>query len=221
MISLAITTIAAILAGICLYQFAFKDHGPLHISKSRFEEACLHLHAAGDAGQRPLTLLAMCTLVCIMALDGFLTGTALTTSVFAQWLSPRGALYAAFGWSVGCTYLLYKLVLASAYEAVANERRAAIRVLSQGNEVQQAKAEAMKTRVGEALGHDYSLDANRRGARIALIVTVVVLVAATFAMRTVNVNAEAGATAPAGPTAPTMSPMPTRQADTPALNTKV
>jgi|CXWL01.1.fsa_nt_gi hypothetical protein len=221
MISLAITTIAAILTGICVYQFAFKDHGPLHISKSRFEEACLHLHESGDAGQKPLTLLAVCTLVSIMALDGFLTGTALTTSVFAQWLSPRGALYAAFAWSVGCTYLLFKLVVASAHESVVNERRAAIRVLSQGNEAQHAKAETMKARVGAALGHDYNLDANRKGARTALMVTVLVLMAATFAMRTANGNAEAGATAPTAPAAPMMAPMPTHPTTTPALHTSV
>lgn len=217
MFTLAITTIAFILAAICLYQFAFADHGPLHISEERFRLARQHLSESGDAGQKPLTLLAMCTLVCIMAIDGFLTGTALTTSVFAQWLSPRGAMYAAFGWSVGCTYLLYKLVLAAAHEAIINERRAAIRTLSQGDTQQQARAEAMKLRVGDALGHDFSLDANRKSARNALVVTVLVLVAATFAMRAASGNAEAGN----GAAAPAVAPMPMGPWATPAMPTKV
>ena len=211
MFSLAITTIAFILAAICLYQFAFIDHGPLNISEERFALARQHLSESGDAGQKPLTLLAMCTLVAIMAIDGFLTGTALTTSVFAQWLSPRGAMYAAFGWSVGCTYLLFKLVLAASHEAIVNERRAANRSLSQGDARQQTRAEAMKLRVGEALGHDYHLDANRRGARNALMVTVLVLVVATFAMRT----ASGGAVAPA------VAPMPMGPSAAPAVPVKV
>ena len=35
-----------------------------------------------DAGQKPLTLMATCTLVAILAMDGFFTGTALTTTVW-------------------------------------------------------------------------------------------------------------------------------------------
>ena len=207
MISIFIVTIGATLMVICFYHFVFKDYGPLHFGAVRHAQANRHLVESGDAGQKPLTLLAMCALVGGMGLDGFMTGTALMTSVFAQWLSPRGALLASVGWSIGCTYLLYKLVMASAHEAVINERRSAIRVLSSGDAAQQAKAEAMKLRVGEALGHDYSMDANRIGARVALFVTVGILVAATFAMRTTNVGYEAAA--PAGTATPTVAPMPT------------
>lgn len=220
MVSIFIVTISAMLMAICFYHFAFKDYGPLHFGAARHALANRYLLESGDAGQKPLTLLATCALVGGMGLDGFMTGTALMTSVFAQWLSPRGALFASVGWSVGCTYLLYKLVVTSAHEAAVNERRSAIRVLSSGDAAQQAKAEAMKARVGEALGHDYSLDANRVGARVALIVTVAVLVGATFAMRTTNTGNEAAGT-PAGAISPAVAPMPTTLPTSRALSAAV
>lgn len=211
MIAIAALTLSLLLFCICLYQFAFRDHGPLSISPERFEQARARLHEADDASQKPLTLLALCTLVVIQALDGWFTGFALTTSAFAQWLSPRGAQAAAVVWALGCTYLLYKLITLAARESVVNERRAAIRTLSGGDAEQQARAEAMKKRVGAALGHDYSLDANRCGARVALLVTVLVLVAATFTMRTSGDASAAAGTAPQPTLAPT-APVPTAPA---------
>jgi hypothetical protein len=218
MITLASLTICILLGSICLYQFAFKDHGPLSLCSERFVQARTHLHEADDACQKPLGLLALCTLVLILALDGWFTGFALTTSAFAQWLSPRGAQGAAVLWSLGCTYLLYKLIVLAAREAVVNERRAAIRTLSGGDAEQQERAAAMKKRVGAALGHDYSLSANRYSARVALLVTVLVLVGATFTMRTAGeasaAPGDAGAAQP--PTQTMTAPMPTAPLQQPA-----
>ena len=207
------TGLCGILAVICLYQFAFNDHGPLDISAARYARSNTELVDSGDHGQKRLSLLAICTLVLVMGADSVFTGIILTTNLFANFLTPRGAIVAALVWSAGCTYLLYKLVFAAAREAVINDRRVAIRNLAQGDTTAQAKAAAMKARVGSALGHDYSLDANRMGARIALAATVGVLVLSTFFMRAAAPGAEAGPSGTATPPTNTPAPM---QVPTPA-----
>ena len=121
----------------------------------------------------------------IMFLDGFMSGSGLSQSIFQEIFTPRWALVAGAAWGVGATVLLFKLVDDAAKEYAINQRRTVIRNLSQSSDADdQARALAMKRAVGGKLNNDYGTRANKTGARWALVATVLVLSVSTFLMRT-------------------------------------
>ncbi len=176
------------------YHWIFKKWGPSWISEQRWAASDEQLVASGDAHTPPVGLLSMLVLVGIMTVDGFLSGSSLTQSVFANIFTPRMALIAAAGWGVGATALLFKLIHDAALESAINERRSLIRQLSaSGNPDDVARATAMKLAVGNKLGNDYSTQGTRYFSRMALTVTVLVLAGSMFLLR----SHDTGATEPA------------------------
>lgn len=166
------------------YHWIFKKWGPSWISEQRLCHCDEQLVESGDAHTPPVGLLSMLVLVGIMTVDGFLSGSSLTQSVFANIFTPRMALIAAVGWGVGVTALLFKLIHDAALESAINERRGLIRQLStSANSDDQLRADAMKRSVGNKLGNDYSTSGNRYFSRAALTVTVLVLAGSMFLLR--------------------------------------
>lgn len=180
----AITIFAILATGISGYHWWFKKWGPALITEARFEAAKQQLADSGDLHTPPLPLLPLIVLVAIMLVDGFLSGSSLANTVFANMFTPRVALAAAIAWGVGVTYLLFKVVISAATESAINERRSVIRNLAvSANPDDRALAIRMKAAVGGKLLNDYDTRSNRYTARVGLVVTVLVLAGATFLMR--------------------------------------
>lgn len=180
--AVAFCAVAAIISG---YHWYFKKWGPGVITGERYEEAARQLADSGDIHAAPLPLLSVLMLVGIMLVDGFLSASSLTTTVFAEMFTPGWAIVAAVGWSIGATYLLTKVILSAAMEAAINERRTVIRNLAvSSNPEDRAHAVRMKKAVGGKLLNDYDTRSNRYTARIGLAIACVVLAGATFVMRT-------------------------------------
>jgi len=184
MLGVAIAVISGVIAVICVHRWYFHRFGPEHIQVERWQAAHRELQDAGDASLRPAGLLPTLTLVAIAGVDGFLSGSALASSVFANVFTPAMATLAATAWGVGVTYLLYKLVHAAALEANINERRHLVRNLSTSAEADdRERARRMKAAVGDVLGQSYDLRADRKSARWVLVGATVVLALSLFALR--------------------------------------
>lgn len=182
--STALVAIAAIGAVICAHRWYFHRFGPEFIAIDRWENARKELQDAGDAGQLPAGLLPTLTLVGIAGVDGFLSGSSLTTGVFANIFTPLMATLAATAWGIGATYLLFKMVHAAAFEANVNERRSMIRNLSVSPDpADQDRARRMKAAVGDALDQSLDRHADRKSARVGLICAALVLALSMFALR--------------------------------------
>lgn len=185
---------------IAAYQWIFRKWGPSSISPERYQQARDELVQSGDNHQKPIDLLEMLLLVGLMVVDGFLSGSSLT-GLFSNFLTPTGAMVASIGWGIAATALLYKLVSDAALEVAINERRNSIRHLSaSANPDDQLLAAQMRAAVGGKLGNDFSTQANRASARIALAVTALVLSGSTFLIRA-NPPAEEAAPAKTTPAA--------------------
>ncbi len=185
------TATAAILGG---YHWIFRKWGPSSISEERFILAKAELQASADDHQKPMTLLDTLGLLGIMTIDGALSGTALM-SMFENLFTPRLAMVAAVGWGIAATALLFKLITSAAEERACNDRRESIRNLSRSSDPgDQAHAQAMKLAVGSKLGNDYSLSANKKSSRVALVLSVLVLAGSTFFLRA---HHDAGGSSPA------------------------
>ena len=172
-------------AAISGYYTVFKRYGPSKISEDRLVDAQQALKASDDEHHKPMSLLEVLMMLGIMFLDGFMSGSGLSQSIFQEIFTPRWALVAGAAWGVGATVLLFKLVDDAAKEYAINQRRTVIRNLSQSSDADdQARALAMKRAVGGKLNNDYGTRANKTGARWALVATVLVLSVSTFLMRT-------------------------------------
>ncbi len=128
--SVALTVLALVAALIGAYRWYFHPYGPEVICSARWQAAHVELADAGDAALPPSGLLSTLTLIGIAGVDGFLSGSSLSSGVFANLFTPTMALLAATAWGIGSTYLLYKLAHAAALEANINARRTLIRNLS-------------------------------------------------------------------------------------------
>ena len=172
-------------AVICGHYAFFKRYGPQLISEGRLTGAKQALKESDDEHHKPMGLPEMLLMIGIMTLDGFLSGSGLSQTIFQEIFTPRWALMAGVAWGVGATALLFKLVQDAALEFTLNQRRTVIRNLSQSSDADdQARAQVMKKAVGGKLNNDYSTQANKTGARWALTLTVMVLSGSTFLMRT-------------------------------------
>ncbi len=197
--SVAVTVLALVAALIGAYRWYFHPYGPQVISSARWQAAHAELADAGDATLPPSGLLSTLTLIGIAGVDGFLSGSSLSSGVFANLFTPTMALLAATAWGIGSTYLLYKLAHAAALEANINARRTLIRNLSASRDPDdQARALRMKKAVGDLLGQAYDLHANRRSARIGLACAALVIALSMFALRLTGDEASSSETPPAG-----------------------
>lgn len=182
--SLPAAGLLGLLCGVCLYEAIGRRHGPAFISPERFLQAQVALRDSGDAHSKPMPVLLVVAMAALFLIDGAFAGYTLTSTAFGSLFTPRVAMFASFAWSCAIAWLLFHLTSAAALEGVINRRRDAIRhLLASPRPEDQQRATAMIAHVGQALGHDYSRDANRWRARVALWAVVIGLSVATLVVR--------------------------------------
>lgn len=190
----ALSLALAAVAGVCLWQVLARQGPPL-IDRDRYAQARAALARSGDDHARPMHLAMSTAIAFTFLIDGALSGWTVTTEVFGAMLTPRMATVATAVWSLAVAFLLFHMTRAAAEEFARNRRRTLVRnLLASPRPADHQRAEAMIDAVGAELNHDFS-QANRTRARWALALVVLVLSAATFAVR-INSDMAAAIDAP-------------------------
>ena len=101
---MAFTVPGALICGHCAF---FKRYGPSMISGDRLTGAKQALRESDDEHPKLMSLPEMLLMIGNMTLDGFLSGSGLSQTIFQEIFTPRWALVAGVAWGVAATALLF------------------------------------------------------------------------------------------------------------------
>jgi hypothetical protein len=182
--SVAITAGCFAAAMLGVHHGWFKRGLPARVTAQHITDANRQLDASGDRFAAPLSLIEIVCIGGLLAIDGFISGGALSNSAFSAIFTPNIALAASVAWGLATAFLLWHAAHAAATEVTVNERRTLARKLEASPDPKdQARFRELDATVGPRLLHDYSARANTRIARYTLAAIVLTLALAIFAVR--------------------------------------